>query len=198
LSERPAFRGHIRLYRPDDVDALIDIFRASVRQVARRDYSEEQVLAWAPDAIDRTGWVEQYASRPAWVAEIEDRPVGFSDLEPDGHLDMMFVHPDHQGRGVASALLAEVESAARHQGIDCLHTEASITARPFFERRGFQLLAPQTVSLRGQRFINYRMEKVLGLPCRPAVTGSLRAASPAAGETRNSPARVAPGRRAGR
>ena len=164
LSDRPAFRGHIRLYRPDDVDALIDIFRASVRQVARRDYSEEQVLAWAPDAIDRRGWVEQYAGRPAWVAEIEDRPVGFSDLEPDGHLDMMFVHPDHQGRGVASALLAEVENAARHLGIDCLHTEASITARPFFERRGFQLLAPQTVSLRGQRFINFRMEKVLGLP----------------------------------
>lgn len=164
MSERPAFRGHIRLYRPGDVDALIDIFRASVRLVARRDYTQEQVLAWAPDEIDRQDWVEQYAGRPAWVAEIDGALVGFSDLEPDGHLDMMFVHPDHQGRGVASALLAEVESAARHQGIDCLHTEASITAKPFFERRGFHLLAPQTVSIRGQRFINYRMEKVLGLP----------------------------------
>lgn len=164
LSDRPAFRGHIRLYRPGDVDALIDIFRSSVRLVAKRDYSPEQVLAWAPDEIDRSVWVEQYAGRPAWVAEIDGALVGFSDLEPDGHLDMMFVHPDHQGRGVASALLAEVEGAARHQGIDCIHTEASITARPFFERRGFQLLAPQTVSLRGQRFTNYRMEKVLGLP----------------------------------
>ncbi len=45
-----------------------------------------------------------------------------------------------------------------------LHTEASITARPFFERCGFLLVAEQTVALRGQQFVNFRMEKPLGDP----------------------------------
>ena len=35
------------------------------------------------------------------------------------------------------------------------------TARAFFERRGFRMIAPQRVSMRGQEFINYRMEKAL-------------------------------------
>jgi putative acetyltransferase len=151
----------VRRYVPADLDALIDLFRESVRRIAIRDYTEAQVKAWAPDTVDRASWATRRASRPTWVAEIDDEIAGFTDLEPDGHVDMMFVHPDHQGRGVANALLNHVESEAARLGLARLHTEASITARPFFEKKGFRVLAPQTVSLRGQDFVNYRMEKRL-------------------------------------
>jgi putative acetyltransferase len=164
LNERPTLPVAIRPCHADDIDLLIDIFRASVRESARRDYTEQQILAWAPAEIDRAAWAGRYERRPAWLAEIEGRPVGFGDLEADGHLDMLYVHPAYQGRGAASALLTEVERAAHLQDIDCLHTYASITARPFFERRGFKLIAQQTVAVRGQSFVNYLMEKVLGLP----------------------------------
>jgi putative acetyltransferase len=151
----------VRRYVPADLDALIDLFRESVRRIAIRDYTEAQVKAWAPDTVDRASWATRRASRPTWVAEIDDEIAGFTDLEPDGHVDMMFVHPDHQGRGVANALLNHVESEAARLGLARLHTEASITARPFFEKKGFRVVAPQTVSLRGQDFVNYRMEKRL-------------------------------------
>ncbi len=151
----------VRLYVPADVDALIDLFRQAVRRIAIRDYSEAQVRAWAPDVADRQSWVERRASRPTWVAEIDGRVAGFTDLEPDGHLDMMYVHPDHQGQGVARALLAQVEEAAAAQKLARLFTEASITARPFFEKKGFRLITPQTVHVRGQDLVNYRMEKFL-------------------------------------
>jgi putative acetyltransferase len=152
----------VRRYAASDLDPLIDLFRASVRRVAIRDYSEDQVRAWAPDVVDREAWAARRASRPTWVVEIDGAIAGFSDLEPDGHLDNMFVHPDHQGRGVASALLAAVEAEAARLGLGRLFTEASITARPFFERKGFTVIRPQTVSVRGQDFVNYRMEKRLG------------------------------------
>jgi putative acetyltransferase len=151
----------IRPYRPADVDALIALFRAAVRQVASRDYTAAQVQAWAPDLIDREPWLERRGSRPTFVAEIDGRIAGFADLEPDGHVDMMYVHPDFSGQGVAGALLRHVEAAARAQSLERLYTEASITARPFFEHCGFRVLAPQTVSLRGQDFVNYGMEKRL-------------------------------------
>src|SRR4051812_18736872 len=70
----------IRSYSPDDLDRLIDVFRASVREVARRDYTQEQVLAWAPDAIDQEAWARSYSQRHVWVAEIEGAIAGFSDL----------------------------------------------------------------------------------------------------------------------
>ena len=87
--------------------------------------------------------------------------VGFADLEADGHLDCMYVHADYQRRGVASRLLSEVEAAGKAQGLNRLYSEVSITARPFFERRGFRVIAPQLVTARGQEFLNYRMEKFL-------------------------------------
>jgi putative acetyltransferase len=95
------------------------------------------------------------------VAVIGQRPVGFIDLEPNGHLDMLFVHPDHHGIGVAGALIRRVKTAARIGGHGRIFTEVSITARPLFERHGFRVTAEQSVECRGQWLTTYRMEKPL-------------------------------------
>lgn len=159
---------HVRAVRRSDIGAMIDVFRQSVRRVAIRAYTQTQVIAWAPDEIDTDAWADRYASRPAWVAVRDGAIVGFSDLADDALLKMMYVHHDYQGRGIASALLRTVEIAARHRGDARLRTEASLIARPFFERHGFRLIAPQTVVTRGQSFLNFRMAKPLALPERLA------------------------------
>jgi putative acetyltransferase len=92
---------------------------------------------------------------------MEDRIAGFSDLEPDGHVDMLYVHPDFQRRGIARALLQHIEKSARALDLRRLYTEASITARPAFEAVGFRVIVPQTVTVRGESMTNYRMEKRL-------------------------------------
>lgn len=151
----------IRPYRADDLDALIELFTSSVREVASRDYNPAQIEAWAPVAVNRQHWATRLGNRPTYVAEAESEIVGFSDLEPDGHIDMLFVHADHQGQGVARTLLDHIHVRAAKQGITRLFTEASITARPFFERNGFEVIEAQDVELRGQTFRNYRMAKSL-------------------------------------
>lgn len=150
----------LRLYQPTDLDAVIEVFLQSIRQVALKDYDQSQIDAWAQ--ADRTIWENRRLSRPTWVAVLDESVVGFTDLEPDGHIDMMFVHPAHQGLGIASLLLEKVESTAVSQRLFKLFTEASLTARPFFEKRGFRVLAQQQVSTRGQLLTNFRMEKVIG------------------------------------
>jgi putative acetyltransferase len=149
----------IRRYDGSDLDAVITVFQRAIRQTACRDYAPDQVAAWS--TVDRAAWARARASRPTWLAVAGTTVAGFSDLELDGHLDMMFVNPDFAGQGVASLLLATVETAARHQGLPRLFTEASITARPFFARRGFVVDAAQVVEKRGVRLANYRMHKVL-------------------------------------
>jgi len=103
-------------------------------------------------------------NRLIWVAVIEELVVGFTDLEPSGHLDNMNAHPEHEGRGVASALLACLEAAARSVGLTRIFTEASITAKPFFERRGSRVLTDQVVEFRGEKLKNYRVERLLTEP----------------------------------
>lgn len=151
----------IRAYAADDLDLLIALFNGAVRRVASRDYTPAQIAAWSPETPDREEWAARLGGRPTLVAELDDVIAGFSDLEPDGHIDMLFVDADRQGRGVAGALLDHIESMARAQGLHRLFTEASITARPMFEHLGFRVEAAQDVSLRGQTFRNYRMIKPL-------------------------------------
>ncbi|WP_188410629.1 GNAT family N-acetyltransferase [Agaricicola taiwanensis] len=150
----------IRLYRPDDLDGLIAVFLAAIRQTASKDYMPAQIDAWARP--DRAIWAERRASRPTWVAEIGGRPAGFTDLEPDGHIDMLYVHPEFQRQGVAAHLLDRVESSARLQGLQSIYSEVSLTARPAFEKAGFAVVAPERVLRNGQWFDRFRVEKRLG------------------------------------
>lgn len=149
----------VRPYAAADLDDLIALFRDSVRQVAHLDYSLEQVLAWAPDEIDHEAWVLRLAASSAWLAAHGDRTAGFVTLEPDGHIDMLYVHAALQRCGIASKLLERVEISARSRGLARLFTQASITARPFFERRGFTVIQEQSVVRRGQKFANFRMDR---------------------------------------
>jgi putative acetyltransferase len=148
----------VRPYVAADCHATIDIFLRAIREVASKDYRQAQVDAWA-QVDDREEWARRRSSRPTWIAERSGVAIGFSDLEPDGHLDMMFVHPAYQGIGAASLLLATVEAEAVVRGLRRVFTEASLTAKPFFEGRGFVVLARQTVEKRGLTLTNFRMEK---------------------------------------
>lgn len=150
----------IRPYRPEDLDGVIDVFLQAIRQTASRDYSPAQVAAWAQ--ADREVWQTRRSSKPTWVAVISGTIAGMTDLEPNGHVDMMYVHPRFGGLGVAKGLLTTAESRAVQDGIARLHSEVSITARPFFERMGFVVVEPETVLRNGQWFTRFRMEKVLG------------------------------------
>jgi putative acetyltransferase len=151
----------VRPYAAADLDTLIALFRDSVRKVARRDYSLEQVLAWAPDEIDRDAWALRLAACSTWVAADGATAAGFACLEPTGHLDMLYVHAELQARGIATKLLARAEHSARSRGCTRISTEASITAKPFFEHRGFRVVQRQCVVRRGQELTNFRMMREL-------------------------------------
>jgi DNA-binding transcriptional LysR family regulator/N-acetylglutamate synthase-like GNAT family acetyltransferase len=159
--DRPGGAMKLRDYRPEDRDRLIDLFRDTVRSVALGDYTKAQVRAWAPDVIDRGAWARRLAANRTLVAEADGRIVGFVELTVEGHIEMLYCHKDHQGEGVGSALLAGLERMARDLGLAQLGTDASLTARPFFEARGFQVIGRQEVELRGQCLVNFAMTKSL-------------------------------------
>lgn len=151
----------LRPFKPTDIDALIELFRLSVRRGTAEHYSHAQRIAWAPDVIDREHWLNKQQNKQTWVASLNHTMAGFADLEPDGHIDMLFVHPDFYRRGIATLLLEKLEQEAKRQSISRLFVEASLTAYPVFENAGFSVNARQTVHHNGQDFINFRMEKIL-------------------------------------
>ena len=151
----------IRRWTDADTEGLAEVFRRSVREVASRDYRPAQIEAWAAAPGDTSAWRERMQKCVVFVAEHGGSPIGFIQYEPPDHIDLTYVHPEWQRRGVASALLAALEAEARRRNVLFLNVEASITSRPFFLARGYEVLTPQIVTARGQDFLNYRMSKRL-------------------------------------
>jgi putative acetyltransferase len=152
---------NVRLYRPGDNPVLARLFSETVRAINSADYSPEQIEVWAARPPDIERWRAEAPGRIVLVAEHDSEIAGFATFEPSGHLDHLYVHHRFQRRGIAAALLREVEERVASLGIRRIFTDASITARAFFERSGFFVVAPQTVALQGVSFLNYRMEKFL-------------------------------------
>ncbi len=95
------------------------------------------------------------------VASIEGVVVGFADVDHEGYIDMLFVHPSSGRRGVAAALLAWIETEAARLGATSLLTHASITARPFFGSNGFVVVEERQPIIRGVALQNYAMRRSL-------------------------------------
>lgn len=164
----------VREYRPGDLPAIVSLFARSVREIASRDYSAAQVAAWAPEPPDVAAWQRRLDQGGVLVCERDDRIAGFARLDANGCVDLLYVHPDFQRRGIARALLERVTVRARSGGVSRLYADVSITARAFFETAGFRVLAPQTVERHGVSLENFRMER----PIREEEV-RLRAAGPA-------------------
>ncbi|WP_393947729.1 GNAT family N-acetyltransferase [Kluyvera intermedia] len=144
----------IRSYRESDFPALCQIFLRAVRETASQHYSPSQIAAWAQ--VDEARWQQKMVESQVLVATVNERPVGFITVIGD-YIDLLFVAPEFSRQGVASALL---NALFVQIPTGTLTVEASITARPCFERHGFVVVAEQEVQARGETFVNYRMEKV--------------------------------------
>ena len=147
----------LRPYRPEDCPALAALFYETVHTVNAAHYTPAQLNAWAPACgPDLAAWDKSFRAHRTLVAELDGRLAGFGDLDPAaGYLDRLYVHKDLQGRGVATALCNALEEASAGPVV----THASVTARPFFARRGYRVLRAQQVERRGVTLANYVMEK---------------------------------------
>lgn len=152
----------IRPYRLADAADTLAIFLAAVTETAAADYSPEQIRAWArPEARELSTWHDAMHARNSYLATVDGEPAGFSDVDPQGYIDMMFVAPRYLRLGVARQLLGQVEAHARSEGLTKLTADVSITARPFFERHGFVVAAEQHPAMVGVQLTNYAMKKIL-------------------------------------
>ncbi|WP_339911796.1 GNAT family N-acetyltransferase [Symmachiella dynata] len=153
---------HIRKYQPGEERALWRLFFDTIHNVNIRDYTAEQVQAWAPETIDKHLWRARIETMQPYVCIADDDVVGYAGLLTSGYIDHFYVHHQWQGQGVGKLLYAAIESAAHKQNLGELTADVSITARPFFTARGFTVLTQQEVTRGTTVLTNFKMVKRLG------------------------------------
>lgn len=145
-----------RPYVPDDCGELAELFYNTVHSVNARDYTEAQLAAWATGTVDLESWNRSFLEHYTLVAVDGTVIAGFGDIDGAGYLDRLFVHKDYQGMGIAAALCDRLEA---HCPNSLITTHASLTARPFFEKRGYRVVKRQQVERSGELLTNFVMEK---------------------------------------
>jgi Acetyltransferases len=145
----------IREYQSSDCKELTELFYNTVHTVNARDYIREQLDVWATGQVDLKMWNQSLQEHFSIVAVDDNIIVGFGDIDKTGYLDRLFVHSGYQRKGIATAICNQLESAVQENIV----THASITARPFFEKRGYKVVKEQQVERQGIFLTNFVMIK---------------------------------------
>lgn len=145
----------LRSYQPSDCEEMAELFYQTVHSVNAKDYTREQLDVWATGTVDLEAWNQSFLEHDTVVAVQDDRMVGFGDMDRSGYLDRLYVHKDYQRQGIATSICDRLE---REVTAGKITTHASITAKPFFQKRGYEVIKEQQVIRGGVALTNYVME----------------------------------------
>lgn len=145
----------IREYQTSDCKEITELFYNTVHTVNANDYTKEQLSVWATGQVDLEKWNESLQEHFSVVVVDDEIIVGFGNIDNTGYLDRLFVHADYQGKGIATAICNQLEQAVKGD----ITTHASITAKPFFEKRGYKIVKEQQIEQQGIFLTNYVMIK---------------------------------------
>lgn len=118
------------------------------------DYTAEQLSVWANNADSLKSKRNDLLEQRTLIAEANGIIVGFGSVDKSGCLDLLFTHRDYQRQGIATALCDELE-----KGFSVINTFASITAKTFFEKRGYSVIRSQQVERFDIKLKNFIMQK---------------------------------------
>jgi len=130
----------IREATVDDTAAIMTLHERSVRGLCSADYTSEQIDGWLSRST-----LERYQQRlqfhRSFIAELDGEMVGYVRWNPGtNELCSIFVHPDYVRRGIATLLMKKAYQDVKTHGVQDLWLDASLTAVPFYEVEGWEVV----------------------------------------------------------
>jgi putative acetyltransferase len=159
----------LRPFLPADTAALQDLFAQSIEELTADSYDDAQRAAWIETAEDATAFGAQLSDGLTLVVGSGGEAQGFATLKDNTLLQMLYVHPFSTGQGVGSTLVDALERIAAARGSSELLVEASDTAQPFFEKRGYIATQRNTRMVGDVWLANTTMKKALA-PLTPTAS----------------------------
>lgn len=146
----------VRKYESRYLSDMARLFYDTVHTVNRADYTRRQLDAWADGRPDLERWDKSFSRHNSLLVFDGEKLVGFGDMDSTGYLDRLYVHRCYQRCGIARLICRMLEE---HSGLDSFSVHRSLTARPFFEKMGYETVRSQQVTRHGVQLTNFIMIK---------------------------------------
>lgn len=131
---------YLRAGRIEDAEAGAALLRRSIIELCNADHrGDKEVIAdWIANKTpeDWKSWLRN-TDNILRVAIIDGCIVGVGMIDRTGMVRLNYVLPDARGSGVSRALMTWMEAEAVRMGHEVCRLESTITARDFYEARGF-------------------------------------------------------------
>lgn len=153
---------NVRIGNQQDINQLWTLFKLTIANDQTGKYSEEEKAIWI-NSPQQERWEKAMTEQHFLLAEMEgnNNLIGFISSTPQGYIDFIYVHPNHQRKGVAQLLLDHITEYANTMNISHLSSDVSLIARPFFEKNGFKIVS-KNENRRGKvTLINFSVKKGL-------------------------------------
>jgi putative acetyltransferase len=128
----------IRVATEDDAPVLGALVQRAIRTSSSADYAPAIIEAMCAN-FEPDKFLERMAARDVFAAIQDGTVVGTVSFSlPRSKLYSLFIEPHIQRAGIGRCLVHHVERHAAARGCASLRLSASIGARPFYERLGYE------------------------------------------------------------
>lgn len=146
-----------------DSQGIIDVHVKSIRDICGKDYTREQIEAWAGRNFKPELWNQAIDRDFIWVIEADEKIVGFGHFavmdEDNGEVLGLYFIPPAIGKGLGRKMFNEFIEVAKDHNLIRINLHSTITAKTFYESLGFhQNGSDTTVEMRGVAIPCYPME----------------------------------------
>jgi len=151
----------IRKAQLSDLSQIRQLFFDTITKVNVKDYTPEQIKVWSSGVGNIERWEKKFSEQLFIVATDNETLLGFTSLRQNYYIDHLYVSHLHMGKGIASQLIDYIENIALQSSVLKLRSDVSITALPFFEKRGYIIVKRNENLHKGEVLINFDVIKKL-------------------------------------
>ncbi|MEL1253385.1 GNAT family N-acetyltransferase [Flavobacterium sp. DGU38] len=144
-----------------DLNEMQKLYVETIQSVCKNDYNTAQIEVWIHGVQNMDRWIDVINTQFVVLALIKNKIAGYGTLKDGNYIDFFYIHKDFQRQGIADKILKKLELEARKQNSKIITSDISITAKPYFEKKGFIVKAQQKNIRLNVELINYKMEKEL-------------------------------------
>ena len=122
-----------------DVFSLSRVLIRSITDLCAADHGNDprNLRLWTANKDPETirGWI--VSGSVIWLAETAGQVAAVGGIFETGKVSLLYVDPDHAGRGMGSKLLAKLERELTAVGCEEARLDATLTARDFYSKQGW-------------------------------------------------------------